>query len=340
MQTHNKTRQQRFREVMQHYKRTGRVTECFCHDKDACKGPIKQSHSIQRNGRLSIIEGEVNGNKSIYTFTEMVTDEYNLYNSLRPIGKGEASTFFGFCDFHDSSLFAGIENQLFDDSDEHCFMHSYRSFAHSYHRKKEELKAYTTYSEYTKSIPNHVLFGMIRGAEIGFREINERKKNMDALLESKDYGGLEYLSLTLNKRFPIACSSIISPPFSYRNKLMNNHGDPNLPYSQIMLTILPDHDQTIIIIACFPDDSKAINFIDELADLYPVQLEKALSSIMITCAENTFFAPAVWNKLTIKGQKTLCAELQHSAKSNSKSFVHSKINFFDRRFSAESLGII
>lgn len=335
----NKTPQQRFREVMQHYKRTGRITECFCHDQDACKGTIKQSHSIQRNGRLSIIEGEVNGNKLLYTFTEMVSDELNLYKSLRPIGKAEASTFFGFCDFHDSSLFAKIENQPFDNSDEHCFMHSYRSFAHSYHRKKEELKAYTTDSEYTRLIPPNVLFGMIRSAEVGVREITECKHKIDALLEAKDFGGLEYFTLVLPRKFPIACSSIISPPFSYKNKPMNNHGNPYEAYSQIMLTVLPDHDETIIILACFPDDAKAIDFMDELDDLYPVQREKAISSIMISCAENTFFAPAVWNQLAANGQKNLCTELQQSAKSNSKSFVHSKINFFDTRFSANKLGL-
>jgi hypothetical protein len=339
MQSSNKTLQQRFREVMQKYKKTGRITECFCHNKDACKGAIKQSHSIQRNGRLSIIEGEVNGNKSVYTFTEMVADEHNLYNSLRPIGKGEASTFFGFCDFHDSTLFSDIENHPFDNSDQHCFMHSYRSFAHSYHRKKEELKAYTADSDYTKLIPANVLLGMIQGAEVGVREITERKNNLDVLLEAKDYAGLEYFTLILPRKFPIACSSIISPAFNYKNLPMNNHGNPNIPYSQIMLTVLPDHDKTIIILACFPDDVKAIDFIDQLDDLYPIQREKAISSIMITCAENTFFAPAVWNKLGVTGQKTLCTELQQSAKSNSNSFVHSRINFFDRRFSARDLGI-
>ncbi|WP_316808080.1 hypothetical protein [Pedobacter agri] len=339
MKQHNKTTQQRFREVMKEYRRSGKIAECFCHDKDSCNGNIKQSHSIQRNGRLSIIEGDVNGNQSIYTFTEMVSDDRNLFSSLRPIGKAEASTFFGFCDFHDSTLFAAIENHQFDDSDYHCFMHSYRSFAHSYHRKKEELKAYSTKSAYTRLIPPFVLFGMIGGAKVAVKEIEIYKQKMDDLLELKDYSGLEYFTLTLPRKFPLACSSIISPPYSYRNSPMNNHGDPTIPFSQIMLTILPDHDKTIIILACFPDDIKAIHFMDELVDLYPVQLEKAISSILITCAENTFFAPALWEKLGANGQKTLCAELQQSAKSNATSFVHSKINFFDDRFSAGRLGI-
>ncbi|MCW3083674.1 MAG: hypothetical protein JWP12_1040 [Bacteroidetes bacterium] len=50
--------------------------------------PIKQSHSIQRNGRLSIIEGDVNGQQAIYTFTEVESDEYKFHNrSVKMLNK-------------------------------------------------------------------------------------------------------------------------------------------------------------------------------------------------------------------------------------------------------------
>lgn len=133
-----------FRKVMSEFKKSSRITECFYQDKTKCKGEIIQSHSLQRNGRLSIIEGEVNGNQMIYTFTETVADASTMHKSLKPIGKAQASTFFGFCSFHDKSLFSPIEDNPFDESDMHCFLHSYRSYAHSYHRKKEQLKAYET----------------------------------------------------------------------------------------------------------------------------------------------------------------------------------------------------
>lgn len=323
------------------FKKTGRITECFCHDKENCKGDIKQSHSIQRNGRLSIIEGNVNGNQVIYTFTEMEHDENHFYKSLRPIGKGIASTFFGFCDYHDTTLFSSIENFPFDNSDKHCFLHSYRAFAHSYHRKKEELKAYKTNSNYTKMIPNKMLTDMIEGAEIGVMEGEILKIKLDELLEKQEYDGLEYLIYILPEKYPIACSSQISPYCSYNGTQMNNHMDSNILYSHIMLTVLPDNKQTIIIFACFPDDEKGVLFLDELDKLYPFYLEKAISSILISFAENTFFAPALWNKLGAKGQRQLCDELEFTASffKEHEGFPHSKINFFEKRFSAKRLGI-
>lgn len=215
-----------------------------------------------------------------------------MHASLRPIGKGVASTFFGVCDHHDTTLFSPIENFPFDNSNQHCFLHSYRSFAHSYHLKKEQLKVNKADTIYSQVIPKDIMAEMIKGAEMGIAEMEVEKAKLDAMIQNKWYNGLEYLTYQLPKKFPIACSSIISPEYSYKGKPMNNHLDPIIPFSEIMLTVLPDVNETIIIVACFPEDAKGKKFLDELDGLKQLQFEKAISSLMINKAENTFFAPA------------------------------------------------
>ena len=79
---------------MSSFKKSAQLKECFYHKKSECKGDIKQSHSIQRNGRLSIIEGDVSGNKSIYTLTSFIPSQEHMLEDLKPVGKKEASTFF------------------------------------------------------------------------------------------------------------------------------------------------------------------------------------------------------------------------------------------------------
>lgn len=118
----------------------------------------------------------VNGNLSVYTFTEYVPGADRMHKTLKPIGKGVASTFFGFCDHHDTELFKEIENKPFDESDEHCFMHSYRSFAHSYHLKKEELKGYSSKSKFVDILPKKYVMQMIAGLNISIANPNYEKK--------------------------------------------------------------------------------------------------------------------------------------------------------------------
>ena len=103
-----KDQQIKFNKIYGEHKKMRTIKECFYHKKDECNGDIKQSHSIQKNGRLSIIEEELNGNNMIYTFTSFDVGTEEFIKTLRPIGKGKASTFFGFCDYHDSKLFSEI----------------------------------------------------------------------------------------------------------------------------------------------------------------------------------------------------------------------------------------
>lgn len=325
-----------YRKLMESFHKSKTIKECFHHNKSECNGKIKQSHSIQRNGRLSIIEGDVNGNQSIYTLTSHIPSEKHLFEELKPIGKKEASTFFGFCDFHDTTLFSPIENFPFDQSEKHQFLHSYRSYAHSYHRKKEDQKVYNDpNSDFTKSIPPSILEEMKMGIEMGINDSTLRKEQLDSYIENQEYGALEYFVYEKAGLYPIAVSSQLSPPVTYRNKPMNNHLDPNVPYSQPIITLLPDKDTTFVILAAFPDDENSITLLDELDDLPILKLEKAITSLIIANCENTFFSPAFWNSLSKFEKRLLLDEFEMHIPANleyNNKFFHSKFNFFDNRF--------
>lgn len=322
------------------FKRESKIEECFHHKKEECQGVIKQAHSIQRNGRLSIIEDDVNGNKCVYTFTSHKSTKEHLLEDLIPIGKKEASTFFGFCDYHDTNLFSPIENFQFDKSLKHLFFHSYRSYAHSYHRKKEEYKIYNNpESEFVKSLPKDWVEMLKIGVEIGIKDANHYKHQIDNALENEQYSFFEYLVYEKEGLYPFAVSSQISPRVTYRNKPMNNHLDPNEPYSQPILTFLPDKTTTFVILAIFPDDKNGEILLNELKELEPIELEKAITSLIIANCENTFFSPKVWNKLNSKQKRIFLDEFTVNTTSEkySDSFFHSRINFLSEYFEINNL---
>ncbi|GAB3786502.1 hypothetical protein GCM10028818_50020 [Spirosoma horti] len=318
-----------------------RISDCFYHKKEECSGPIKQAHSLQRNGRLSVIEGEVNGENKLYTFTSSTPNEHGVFGDLKPIGKAVASTFFGFCDHHDTVLFSDIENFPYDDSDKHNFLHSYRSFAHTYHTRKEGLKGFMNQEKY--KTPYHDQ--RIRGYEMSLLDAERSKIKLDRMIETQSYSELEYLVHIIGRAHPVACASIITPTYYYNDELFNFNDDETIPYSDIMLTVLPDKNQTLIIMACFPDDTSGIKFLDQLNSLPHIKLERAISSLMISCVENTFFAPALWNALGPQGQKILLSELEYNLMEHASpdfslsGFYHSKTNFFDPKLSIKRLGI-
>ncbi|MCR4030430.1 MULTISPECIES: hypothetical protein [Flavobacterium] len=323
-------------------KKIGIIKDCFHHNKNECKGKIKQAHSIQRNGRLSIIESEVNKNLSVYCFSHFKSDEKNLISDLVPLGKKEASTFYGFCDLHDTNLFSPIENFPFDiDSQMHFFLHSYRSFAHSYHKKKEELNFWMNFekTKFDSIMYNEIKSYMQWGNNVALKELEKSKVYLDNAIENKNWESLEYLVYEKEGLYPFAVSSQMSPKVTYKGFPINNHENPSIPYENPMITFLPDNNSTIVIIAVFPHERKAVKLIRELEKLNDLKLEKAITSLIIANCENTFLSPLFWNKISKIGQQKLISEFTINASStkyNNKFFI-SSFNFFDEKYEINML---
>ena len=317
-----------FRKAVSKSLKARRIKYCFHHKQDECEGPIKQSHSLQRNGRLSLIEGDVSGNQMVYTFTSHRSTATRFISDLVPIGKGEASTFFGFCDHHDSVLFAPVENHPFDESDKHLFLHSYRSFAHSFHRKREELKGHSDGSDAAAQLPPHLATVVKENVRTALEEGQAKKRCLDKMIEEARYDELYYVWDVFDRAYPVACSSIITPDFLYGGEDFNNHLDPDLPFELIMLTVLPDQESTIVIFACFPEDVKAVRFLDEMKELGDHKFKVAVSSLMVTYVENTFFSPKLWSALGERGRKRLIRELSANFTTEWTRFRKCETNFF------------
>lgn len=76
-----------------HFEKDGRTKDCFFHDKTDCVGKIKNAHSFQKNGVLSIIELYQWQDSIEYCFQRMNKNEFDQYLGFEKIGKGAASNF-------------------------------------------------------------------------------------------------------------------------------------------------------------------------------------------------------------------------------------------------------
>ncbi len=298
-------------EIEKFYKEAARIKDCFHHRKSECNGKIKQAHSIQKNGKLTILESLVNGNNSVYTFANSKISYDNLMADLIPIGKKEASTFFGFCDYHDSKLFSKIENNIFDESDEHLFLHSYRSFAHSYHLKNEEIKAWND-SNYQQILISTYGKEAVEIKKKQFASLNrhlvQRKQILDDSIENNEFDNLNYFVHEFSGIIPIAVSDIITPIVSFSGELMNNSDYDNLIVSQPIFTLLPEKDHSILILAAFNFDAASTKFIDEINNMPNYKFEKAISSIIIDSCQNTIISPKFWDSLSKQEKRLILDE--------------------------------
>ncbi|MEZ4984531.1 MAG: hypothetical protein R2795_05775 [Saprospiraceae bacterium] len=325
---------QDFRNALRSFERDGRTKDCFHFNHDECNGKIIKAHSLQRNGVLSIIEEEVDGNMVVYCFQRMKKNPFGQYEGFEKIGKGNASTFFGFCGKHDTDIFVPIENNEIDMSNnQHKFLLCYRAVAKEYHRKVEQVKSYKNNSLLNRPELKNQQESGIQGSQTAVDELEEHKTSLNEMLKNNDFDKLRYFSHTYDYTIPIACSSITTPKFHLDNSIFNFSDDPDVKYESIYLTVIPTMTKTHILYACLPSDEKSMKFLDDLETLEEEQIGEITSSILVNDIENTFISPRIYDSLTEEEQTHLIQsiELSDEVRFMFYEFRHIGINFFQEK---------
>ena len=315
-------------DILQQIRKTGRIKECFFYNKETCKGKIKAAHSIQRSKKLELLTNEINGNKVLYSLVDTKRDKNGKSIDMKGIGVANASTFFGFCDFHDSKLFAPIENNTFNESSLHCFLHSFRSFAYSYHTILETINLFRTANTPLALIEINRLYETLN-------QVDMLKIRFQDMFNEGNFDFLNYYYLIKPTIYPVACSGGFQVEYSIKNRSFRNS---TLPV--INLTIFPEAtNQTVIILSWMPEDENANIFMDEFVSLNELRQDKIITSIMIAYAENSFVSPSLWSKLNTKEKKQLLFEIDTSDpvwRNQINRFWTSELNFFSQEYAIEN----
>uniref|UniRef100_UPI00404A02F4 hypothetical protein n=1 Tax=Fulvivirga sp. TaxID=1931237 RepID=UPI00404A02F4 len=327
----------KFKKLTSKFNKDSKIKECFHFNSEQCSKDIISAHSIQRGKILTLLEENINGNSTVYSFLHLKFDDNGRPVGFDPLGKKTASTFYGFCGYHDTEIFKSIENNDVDlNNDEHCFLLSYRAFAKDYHAKKETLQGYKNNLFYRMPGLKDIRQGMINGSELGLRDADFVKNRLNELLKDKNYGELEFLTYKLDYMVPIALAASFNPDYSYKNELLNLSGDSSIEYEFVNFIIQPTlSGETLILLSCLPEQKKSVKFIDQLYQLKPLLFEKAISSLAIAYVENTFVSPSIWGRLSLLEREQLLSELfltSPQSRSTLVGFFHSKLNLLDRKF--------
>lgn len=110
-----------------------KIKECLFPDHTSCSDKIIKAHSIQNNKILQ----KISDDGKVYM---PISKKMKIFQNMSSWGRKEATTFTGFCGYHDNEIFKEIENNNFDYSERQKFLYVYRAFALEYHRKRENIK--------------------------------------------------------------------------------------------------------------------------------------------------------------------------------------------------------
>ncbi len=126
-------------EALQGFFSSFSAKECLCPDdwKSQCSGNIVRAHSIsRRNALMAVTEAG-----HVFSFTP---DWGQLFHKnqfvLKEKSARDASTFTGFCGYHDNTIFASLDRQDFDGSAELTVLSAYRTLCQEIFMKNAHLR--------------------------------------------------------------------------------------------------------------------------------------------------------------------------------------------------------
>ena len=277
-----------------------------------CSGIAIQSHSQQRLGQLKVIAegGQVYGLMR------------NMYRALKPeeqgpvrmvrLGIREATTFRGFCAYHDRVLFAAIETApLTKDAADQVVRLFLRSVSYERAQKRRgyavrsglladsQLALHPDFTSET----NASLIGIEHALthDLPFYE----NLLFDAIASS-DCSAINWRWLVVPGQLPVSTCCAYSPLGDRHNEYRSKHW--NEPQPMVSFNLIPTSEETHVVVAWARCHDRHCGAIQTDLDTDP---EGFVNRVAITETEDTVFRPTFWLGLSSDMQSAVREAIRH-----------------------------
>lgn len=274
-----------------------------------------RSHSQQKGGQLSSIAEE----SSVYAMRRSM---YHLFNTrmkdlLSKQTIGEATRFKGYCNAHDTNIFAPIENGNLDiQNPEHNFLLLLRAVSYEYANKRD---MYDQKKDILSKVGNLFSYEGKRNFEAsayGIKAFLEKDAPhylslVFDIYESKDWSKIQYNSFKVGKNIGVSSATCFSPlREDHPNWMADNF---ELPQPFISLSVVPDEGTTSIAFVWF---SEIANLCYEYSKIDPNQddISNVINTLIFCESEDVCVRPSLWEKIS---EFDKCMIYRHMGESDS-----------------------
>lgn len=274
-----------------------------------CRGSIAKAHSIQKSGGLDRIAQKGH----VYNFIQDVNQVIvgNASSTVaRKIGINQASTFTGFCSYHDTVIFKPIEASPFQSTQQHAFLLAYRAVCMEYYLKAMETNRSPARKIMDRGKPlseqiriQHVLRYSHLGVDAGADLMYYYKAKYDQALLANDFSDTNYYIVRLNVIPDFLCSGSMLPDFdfhgnilqefTYENITNRNYVHDNLTFS--LITVGNVGAAVFSWIGICPSCEKLVRSLNTFND---EQIGHALLRFTFEYFENIYASPEWWDSLS------------------------------------------
>lgn len=293
----NKTNDERLAEAimysMQSIEKNARIKQCLHPNKDECDHKIINAHAVQNNRILNKIAEEglvitVDGTSNL------------IFQGTQIKGRKIATTFTGFCKYHDKVLFQEIEDREFVGSQKQVFLLTYRTMAWHYHKKQQQLNAkmiqYKKMYERGFDMAASEGFELFdKGLKLGIMDNEKEKQNFDEYLLDEDFNNVSFFIWEIPYEVQFAVSMMHELEHNICGQRINNlETDINL--RKLYLNIFPADSKSYCVWSWLKkNEVDYVEFSKQFMELDVVDRENYFNNNLPRWTDSLIISPRLWN---------------------------------------------
>jgi len=286
---------------------------------EECNSNIIKAHTIQRNGGLSRIAE----NGHVYSF---FTDHTTMLKggdlSANLVGVNNASTFTGFCSFHDDATFKPIEKNSFSPTEQHTFLLGYRAICKALFGKRAQLEMIPIHRESDKGrfYEEQVQWqGFLNNLEIlwqrDIKNLNYHKSLYDKVLLSMDYSHVCFYVIQLGECPDFMCSGVTEPYCDFSGKQIRFRIEEII--DTVAFSVIATDYGGAVIFTWMSDSPICEKLVSSLDSLLDDAVPHAIVRFAFHYFDNIFVSPQWWDSLDDTSKQKLLIRQQKGGISDS-----------------------
>lgn len=266
-----------------------------------CGGTIIDAHTLQKAGPIKQI---IDSSNHVQTFYPPQRDAGGALR-IQSRGWKEASTFRGFCNSHDNSLFDELENQQFTGSERQCFLIGYRAFTHEVYQKlgvnagnpilKANLDKGLPEAEQIEIQDKLRLFS--EATTQGLQDIRDFKAIYDTAFKTNDLSAINYASILFNGDLSVASTGAVMPDFDLNGNRIQTIENLSNVIEGLMFGTVSTPTGGAFVFSWPTKYTICSDFVDQVISIPYDDLPSFLVEFIFAYVENTYFSEAWWDSL-------------------------------------------
>ncbi|EWG71720.1 SEC-C motif protein [Enterobacter sp. DC1] len=269
-----------------------------------CANRIVKAHTLSKSNSLKEIafEGHVLGLKHGIGSMERNDGQ----PTLERVGINQASTFTGFCSFHDKELFSCVEDEAFQLTSKQCTMIAYRPLMREFYVKEAALKFAQQSRMFDKGWGLREQFAWakichenVEGAELSLKDLEFIKNRVEGSIENGGYDALRHFVIRLNQPPKVMACGIHAPISDiFGNVLQDITNNHLIRPAYLMANLLALDGNGYFIFSWLPeDDAIILGFIGAIQECDASEVGDRLVNYVFTFFENIFASEEWWGGL-------------------------------------------